>query len=180
MELLNSQIKMVIVVAPDRYAKHARKLVHELSKLDNCQAAYWSIEQFKDNEHQISTHYVLFIGNDKENTFTKDYHSFISNKYSESGLCYGYDANRAFVYTDPEKFTEATLQVVKEKGTLEKAAALLSTILVPALFTSWMGKWVYESVQRQTQVMQVATLTAIDLFLEQGVGPWLNVERDAV
>jgi hypothetical protein len=183
--------KMIIVVAPKKYKAVARELTHEISKLENCNAASWTIKQFEDNEMQIgSKHWVLSLGNPKENQLTSDYTNFISLKHKEGGLCYGFDGNKAVVFADEKLVDKKKTVSVAQKlnlltsdgvatGAVSSAfitgrlafrvlLALLPTILITSYFYK---KKIVEKLLKAT-----TPLTA-DLFLNQGVKEWLKINE---
>jgi predicted AlkP superfamily phosphohydrolase/phosphomutase len=99
--MFGQQEKMIIVVAPDKYKAVAREMTHHLSKIEGCNAAYWTIKHFEDNEMQVGAkHWILSIGNENENKLTEDFRGFIKLKHDAGGLCYGYDANKAIIFAD--------------------------------------------------------------------------------
>jgi hypothetical protein len=93
--------KEIIVVAPDQYKDLARRLVHEISKINGCNGAFWSIKQFEDNEFQLGgNRYAIFIGSPEENILTKGFKNVIDNVVNNSGACFGMDGTKAVVYGD--------------------------------------------------------------------------------
>lgn len=184
--------KMIIVVAPDKYKMVAREMTHELSKLEDCNVAFWTIKQFEDNEMTIgSKHWILSIGNSKENKLTADYLNFINLMHTDGGLCNGYDANKAIIYADANKIDKKnTIEVAKKLGLISDTGAargavsstltagesfllyffpkiLLPTIIVTRYF---------QSKQRQKELLKASTSLAADLFLKDYVKNWLNIE----
>lgn len=186
--------KMIIVVAPDKYKMIAREMTHELSKLENCNVAFWTIKQFEDNEMTIgSKHWVLSIGNSKENKLTSDYLNFINLKHCEGGLCYGYDANKAIIYADVNKIDEKiTMEVAKKLGLISGAGIATGTIsgslvaggfLLGSIFqlllpTLMITKFI-KNKKKQEELLNASTSLAADLFLKESVENWLNIEKKA-
>ncbi|MFF2752787.1 hypothetical protein ACFVR1_03380 [Psychrobacillus sp. NPDC058041] len=180
--------KMIIVVAPDKYKAVAREMTHELSKLENCNTAFWTIKQFEDNEMTIgSKHWVLAIGSSKENKLTSDYLNFIDLKHRNGGLCYGFDGNKAIIFADFNKIdVKETIEVAKQLGlisgtgvitgvvssTLVTRGFLFAPIFQLILPTLFITKF-FKRKKMIKELQKASTSLVADLFLKEAVEEWL-------
>lgn len=180
--------KMIIVVAPDKYKAVAREMTHQLSKLENCNAAYWTIKHFEDNEMQIGAkHWILSIGNSSENKLTSDYRSFIKLKHDAGGLCYGYDGNKAIMFADEKKVDKNdTIRVAKNLGLINGAGVstgvISSGLIAGGLFVPLFNialpavliRNYFKKKKKIEEFLKVSTSLTADLFLKEGVEVWFN------
>lgn len=184
-----NQKKEIIVVTPDKYKNVARQMVHELSKLKNCNVAVWSIKQFEDNEFQIgSSHWVLSIGNLKENKLTSAYSKFINLIHEKGGLCYGYDSNKAILFADPDKLdSKETIEVAKKLGLLTGAGVAVGGITAPLVAAGTIFAWlimpptvlsVIMKKKKEAELVKTSTSLTADLFLKDGVNNWLDIQKE--
>jgi hypothetical protein len=105
--------KEIIVVAPKDYKSLARALSHQISKIQGCNGAFWTIEQYEQNEFQMGgIRYVILIGNPDENGLTKDFLPVIDTLHNRAGACFGYDGAKAVVFGEGKLEQEEAFQGV--------------------------------------------------------------------
>jgi hypothetical protein len=86
--------KTIIFVSPEMYSDIARVAVHELSKIENIEATFWTINYFKGAEHNKSDdNFYVFIGNEEENELSKSYLPIFNEKFPRNKSGYYYDIN---------------------------------------------------------------------------------------
>jgi hypothetical protein len=108
--------KQVIVVYPDNYEELAIALQHEISKVDGFDSAAWTLEHYKQNMPTLSGRsYVIFIGDAKENKFSKVYLSQISNIVNIKGACFGRDGSKAVVFGKGKLEQKGIFKALKRK-----------------------------------------------------------------
>jgi hypothetical protein len=117
--------KEIIVVAPDQYKDIGRKLSHDISKVNGCNGALWSIKQFEDNEFQLGgNRHVIFIGNKNENHLVKDFIEVISNINNKAGACFGFDGAKAVVFGEGKLEQEEEFKKISQETACVLAASV--------------------------------------------------------
>ncbi|MED1601204.1 hypothetical protein [Alkalihalophilus marmarensis] len=185
--------KNIVVVAPDKYRGIARKVAHELSKLENCNAVYWSIKHYSDTEAGFSSeNWVVSIGNDSENSITKDFLNFIDLRLTDGGMHYGYDGNKAVIFAkDVGLSKEEFAQIIEEHNLVDNnkqlftgpitgdTPSLLSLlILIPFVkLVAWPMVIAWGGISNK-KLKKLATAISADLFFIKGeAGRWLEIEE---
>jgi len=178
--------KEIIVVASEEYTEFARKISHEISKLEGCNGANWTIKQFEDNEFQLGgDRYAIFIGNSDENKLTKDFLPVISNLKNKAGVSYGFDGSKAVA------FGEGNLDQIKEFKKVHKEATALASVatlgagiisaliigpfsIIPSyfLFASFNKK------KREKKLRKEQTKTALTFFMAEHFDKWVGIEKE--
>jgi len=171
--------KEIIIVAPKKYKNQARKLSHEISKKNMCNAAVWSIEQFEDNEFQLGgNRYAIFIGSPDENSLTKDFLPIIENLKNHEGICYGYNGTKAVVYGEGKLNQLEALKVAKKKTQENKivagAAGFAALFIAPPIL---IGPATFIAIRsKQKKLIKDQTKVAITYFLGDTFNSWLTLE----
>ncbi len=182
--------KEIIVVSPDQYKDLARKLAHEISKVNECNGAFWGVKQFEDNEFQLGgSRYVIFMGNSDENPLTKDFLSVINKVNNQAGACYGFDGTKAVV------FGEGKLEQMDDfKGVLKKSEAIAAgtgsfssvgaTIAVTSVIFSTIVLMVTPYLlvamfrkKRERVLRTEQTKAALTLFLAEHFDKWIGLKK---
>ncbi len=186
--------KKIIVVAPNKHRGIARKLVHQLSKLDKCNAVYWSIKQYTQNEVNINSkgNWVLTIGNKSENNLTKDYLSFIDLQHKDGGLFYGYDGKKALIFAqDIGRNKERFVSIVEENKLLNNNKELFTGpitganpnllalfLFVPFVKFGALPVFVAWELISKNNLNKIATAISADLFFINGDAKrWLEIHN---
>lgn len=186
-------MKNIVIVAPEQYSDLARKVSHEITNRGDFKCAYWSIDKFKDNEMTISsTQNVIFIGNQEENLYTKDYFECINSNLpdNKAGLFYGSNNSKAIVFGDGnlEQVAEfkklykgiknGEIKVEGMDSTTNKSYSyIVSGLLLGAIGLGLM--FVFKKVNKknkENKLRKEQTKLALALFLLTEFNKWLNVE----
>lgn len=182
--------KEIIVVSPEDYKALARKLTHEISKLPNCNGAFWTIKQFEENELQLGgNRYVILIGNPDENHLTKDFLPVIKTLQSQAGACYGYDGSKAVIFGDGKLENSEELKKVLAQCAAIGAAGYttvatvgagiamniflflpVSLFFLPLIYKSSINAKVKKFRHEQTKA-------ALTLFLAECFDAWAGLEK---
>ncbi|CAG7614348.1 hypothetical protein PAESOLCIP111_01700 [Paenibacillus solanacearum] len=170
--------RTILVVAPEKYAKQARQLAHQINKKEDFNnAVFWTEKHYQDNEMQLTKdNLIIFIGDAKENKFTKDYIDLIKPVHSDGGICYGYDQNKAFVYADEKHFDSSTFQIIKnlyDKSSIKDAWPLLLP-MGPAIFVANSIRKMFKEHRSIANQKELATAAAVQLLLDKGWNQWVN------
>ena len=188
-------IKEIIIVSPNQYKDLARKLSHEISKVDGCNGAFWSIKQFEDNEFQLGgNRYAIFIGNSDENSLTHDFLPIITDLKKQAGASYGFDGSKAVIFGDGKLEQEKEFKkVLKESVAIAGGTALATTgaavgtslaissvaflpIAIPLIPSVLLGKYILRK-KKEKALRTEQTKVALTLFLAKHFDSWLCLER---
>ena len=181
--------KEIIVVASEEYTEFARKISHEISKLEGCNGANWTIKQFEDNEFQLGgDRYAIFIGNSDENKLTKDFLPVISNLKNKAGVSYGFDGTKAVA------FGKGDLDQEKEFKKVHKEAIVIATggtigvgiispfiIMNPLLWSIMHGYFLFtyfNKKKREKKLRKEQTKTALTFFMSEHFDKWIGIEKE--
>jgi len=181
--------KEIIVVASEEYTEFARKISHEISKLEGCNGANWTIKQFEDNEFQLGgDRYAIFIGNSDENKLTKDFLPVISNLKNKAGVSYGFDGTKAVAFGKGDLDQEKDFQKVLKEATVLAAggtigAGIMSTlfIMIPLLWSIMPGYFLFayfNKKNREKKLRKEQTKTALTFFMAEHFDKWVGIEKE--
>ncbi len=172
------ETKEIIIVAPKQYKNQARKLSHEISKKNMCNAAVWSIKQFEDNEFQLGgNRYAIFIGSPDENSLTKDFLPIIDNLKNNEGICYGYNGTKAVVYGEGRLNQIKPLKQAMKKAQKNKIAAGLAALLALLFAPLILIIPTFMTIRaKKKNLIKDQTKVASTYFLDDTFNNWLTLE----
>lgn len=165
----------IIVVAPDQYKDLARKLAHEMSKVQGIRAAVWSPRIFEDNEHtHAGDRYTISIGNDFENSVAEGMISCVGWVYNKGGSCYKYDGSKAVLFG---KVQNCTKEIIKNGSINYKD--IVKIIISPTLFASSVFKKYQnkKSIEEDIRSLHEKTRLAINYFLSDCFNEWIGISK---
>ena len=172
----------IIIVAPDKYARVARSIVHQISKnfvTNGFDAGYWTIKHFKDNECVLQgSQRVIFIGDESENEYSSIYlpHIQLNNNH---GICYGYDGPKAVVYGEGKLEQIADLkkevQKIRELTPLEDGIATVMTYLAFIVVgPPWIVYDLIGEARAKKRLKKEQTRVAAYSFCQNELEKWMN------
>jgi hypothetical protein len=181
--------KEIIVATPKQYKDLARKLAHEISKIDGCNGACWRLEQFEANEFQLGgQRYVILLGNSDENKLTKDFLPVIENLVNKSGACYGFDGTKAVIFGEGKSeqikgfkdVYELSSSMVAKGSILTTFGAVVAagTVVLPIL--GWIVDpigHVLQLIDRKKILRTEQTKVALTFFLAEHFDNWIGLEK---
>jgi hypothetical protein len=171
-------MKTIIVCAPEKYSKIARRLTHILSKKAGIDTTYWSTNKYRDNESSLSSsqQYVIFIGNKSENNFVDDYIELIENINDESGACYGYDANKAIIFgTGNLEQMKEFFEKWRKQPFLQLIYPYFQLFRIPYLVDNF-----YSDSKKKEKLVHDQTKMACFNFLEKGFEEWIDLKGEGL
>lgn len=179
--------KEIIVVAPDQYRDMARQLSHDISKQTTCNAAFWTIKQFEDNEFQTGgNRYAIFIGNKAENKLTSDFLPVIKNLTNRAGCCYGFDGSKVILFgtgdlDDKKEFEKFVDQITPKLAGNDKSKGFNLAKIFLIIFIREFGiyKYILNYLNKRKayeQFKKDQTRLAIALFLIENFDEWIGIE----
>lgn len=186
--------KQVIVVYPEVYEDLAVALQHEITKVDGFDCAAWTVEHYKQNMPTLSGRsYVIFVGAEDENKFSKMYLQQISNVVNISGSCFGWDGSKAVVFGEGKLEQKNAFEEFKSKlgygaasgagatagviGAAVGGAFLVSVPLVPAVAFGGLGYQVvkyFKDKKEQKALRYEQTKIAIYNFVLAELDEWVK------
>lgn len=180
--------KEIIVVASEEYTEFARKISHEISKIEGCNGANWTIKQFEDNEFQLGgDRYAIFIGNSDENKLTKDFLPVISNLKNRAGVFYGFDGTKAVAFgkgdLDQEKeFKKVLKEATVVTGATTVGAGIMGAFIIgfPLLWSIMPGYFLFayfNKKKREKNLRKEQTKTALTFFMSEHFDKWAGIEQ---
>lgn len=167
----------IIVVAPDQYKDLARKLAHEMSKVQGISAAVWTPRVFEDNEHMhAGDRYAISIGNDFENSVAEGFISCVGWVHNKGGSCYQFDGAKAVIFGKVQKRTK---EIIK-KGSINYKDIIMATISTTALgnVSKILKKYQdNKSIEAEIGSLYEKTQLASNYFLSECFEKWIGISR---
>ncbi|MFA6449469.1 MAG: hypothetical protein WCX65_08380 [bacterium] len=179
--------KEIIVVAPVKYGKDARRMANYISIKYGFKAEYLNVKQYAAEEG--GDRCAVFIGNASENKLSKDCPEPIRVKHAEGGACWGYGGTKAYIYGDGEagqvralsKLIGSKLIIKNEAGEIDKlkTSKMLGPILTENLYKIFLKTPVATQVvlvsyleRNRSDRIMLQTKVAVELFLSDGFEEW--------
>ena len=183
----------IIIVSHPKMAKFGRVLVHGITVHEKIKASLYTLQQYRDNEHQISGRQpVIFFG---KNKISESYIEGMHVEYSKYGIKWGWNGPKAIVYIEytpdekgrldfKEEFFRFKKDIEKQKKTqkerkkqeekvkwYELAIGTFLTFPILVVLMSWfLGKELVERNELSHMQMQYA----MSLFLRDGLSKYIK------
>ena len=187
----------IVIVAPEEYSDLARRISHEISKLDRFNSTYWTISQYKANEITTSNRqFAIFIGGTKENDLTKEYLPIMQSNHpgNSAGIFIGFNASKAIVFGEgnlSQAYEFIKLYNIIKKRNIEiddknsNKNDLLSfsvaALVLGLIGISFMSLFKFISKKKKEKKLRKAqTELALAIFLMDEFNDWTKIEKEDI